>query len=194
MENKIKLLADSFGKDRVKFDESLISHTAIRSGGSVSLFIIAFTINEIVRIIKLARELKLPFLVFGTGSKILISDKGFIGVVIKNRTSLIAIKGIKGKVSKTGLGVDEALVEADSGTSILKLVEFLKDQNLIWQDLDGLSGSIGGNLFLNKELRSRVKSIKILDEYSDIEDVELAKLNLRKQIILSVILRCKSNQ
>lgn len=194
MENKIKLLADTFGRDRVKLDEPLENHTAIRSSGSASLFIIVFTINEIIRIIKLARELKLPYLIFGTGSKILISDRGFAGVVIKNRTSLIAIKGIKGKVSKTGLGVDEALVEVDSGTSMLKLVEFLKEQNLIWQDIDGLSGSIGGNLFLNKELRSRVKSMKILDEYSDIEDVELAKLNLRKQIILSVILRCKSNQ
>ena len=192
MDEKIKLIVDSFGKDRMKLNEPLRYHTALASSGLAKLFIITFTTAEIIKIVKMSRQLKVPLFIFGTGSKIMISDQGFDGVVIKNRTSGVVIKGIKGKVSKMGLGVDEALVEAVSGTSINKLVEFLKNQNLIWQDLEGIVGTIGGNLFLNVDLQKRVKSIKVLDEYSDIEEIGAEQLNFKKQIILSVVFKFKS--
>lgn len=192
MDEKIKLIVDSFSKDRIKLHEPLKYHTALKSMGEAELFIIAFTAQEIIRIVKMSRQLKVPFFIFGTGSKIMISDQGLKGVVIKNRTSGVVIKGIKGKVSKSGLGVDEALVEVESGTSINKLVEFLKKQKLIWQDLEGMAGTIGGNLFLNADLQKRVKSIKILDEFSDMEEIEIDKLRIRQHIILSVVLVCKA--
>lgn len=192
MDEKLKLIANSFGKDRVKLNEPLKYYTALESNGLAKLFVIVFTVFEIIKIVKMARQLKVPVFIFGTGSKIMISDNGFDGVMIKNRTSCVAIKGIKGKVSKMGIGVDEVLVEAESGTSVNKLVEFLKTQNLIWQDLEGIGGTVGGNLFLNADLQKRVKSIKVLDEYSDIEEIKVDKLNLKKHIILSVIFRFKS--
>src|SRR3989344_6521577 len=132
MDEKLKLITDSFGKDRVKLNEPLKYHTILESSGLAKLFVIVFTALEIIKIVKMARELKVPVFIFGTGSKIMISDSGFDGVVIKNRTSGVIIKGIKGKVSKTGLGVDEVLIEVESGTSVNKLVESLKNQNLIW--------------------------------------------------------------
>ncbi len=192
MEEKLKLLVDSFGKDRVKLGEPFKFHTALSSKGLAKLFIIAFTTSEIIKAVKMSRFLKIPVFIFGTGSKIMISDQGFNGVVIKNRTSGVVIKGIKGKVSKDGLGVDEALVEAESGTSVVKLVEFLKKQSLIYQDLEGVNGTIGGNLFLNADLQKRVKSIRVLDEFSDIEEINIDRLNPKKQIILSVVFKCKS--
>lgn len=192
MDEKIKLIADSFGKDRVKLNESLKDYTTGGYGGVAKLFWIAFNVVEITKMVKMARELKVPFFVFGSGSKIMISDKGFDGVVIKNRTSNIAVLGIKGKVSKGGLGVSEVLVEVESGTSIAKLVEFLKKQNLICQDLGEIVGTVGGNLFLNANLKRRVKAVKVLDEYSDIEEITMENLNLKKHIILSVIFNFKS--
>ncbi len=192
MDSKFKLIIDSFGKDRFKFDEELKNFTSLEVGGPAKLFFIAFTVTELIKIISMCRQLKLPFFIFGTGSKIMISSQGFKGVVIKNRTSGLAIKGIKGKVSKIGLGVDEALIEAESGISINKLVEFLQVQKLIWQDLESIVGTIGGNLFLNADLQKRVKSIKVLDEFSDIEEISIEQLKIREHIILSVVLICKA--
>ena len=192
MDEKLKLITDSFGKDRVKLNEPLKYHTILESSGLAKLFVIVFTALEIIKIVKMARQLKVPVFIFGTGSKIMISDSGFDGVVIKNRTSGVIIKGIKGKVSKTGLGVDEVLIEVESGTSVNKLVESLKNQNLIWQDLEGIVGTIGGNLFLSADLQKRVKSIKVLDEYSDIEEIGVDKINPKKHIILSVVFKFKS--
>src|SRR3990172_3378489 len=111
MDSKFKLIVDSIGKDRFKFNEPLKDYTASGVGGPAKLFFIAFTERELVNIVSMCRQLKLPHFLFGTGSKIMISDLGFDGLVIKNRTKNIQTVSVKGKVTKFGIGVDEALIE-----------------------------------------------------------------------------------
>ncbi len=123
MDSKYKLIVDSFGKERFKFNEPLKNYTASKIGGPAKLFFIAFTESELIRIIDMCRELKLPYFLFGTGSRILISDSGFDGLVIKNRTKEIHTVSVKGKVTKFGIGVEEAAVEVSSGVSINKFIE-----------------------------------------------------------------------
>ena len=193
MDNKrYKLIVDYFGKDRFKFDEPLKDYTALEMGGPAKLFFIAFTSNELTKIITMCRQLKAPFFLFGTGSKILISDSGFPGLVIKNRTKNIEIVSIKGKVSKFGIGVEEALVEVESGVSISKFVEFLNSQGLASADFFLLSGSIGGNLFLSKILQKVTKSIKVLNLRSQIEEIPAFGLSLKKHVILSALFKLRS--
>src|SRR5688500_3557620 len=107
MDNKIKLIADSFGSDKVKLDEPLAEHMSTNIGGPAKIFFVALHPNEIIRMVKMVRDLKVPYLIFGTGSKMLISGTGFNGVAIKNRTSKINVVGVKGKVGKAGIGVEE---------------------------------------------------------------------------------------
>ncbi|MBI2040283.1 FAD-binding protein [Candidatus Microgenomates bacterium] len=194
MDNKLKIIANYFGMDRVKFNESIAQYTSLNLGGPAKLFFIAFTKGEIIKMVKVCRELKLPFFIFGTGSKIMLSDIGFEGVVIKNRTKDIHILSIKGKVSKVGIGVDEALVEVDSGVSISKFVEFLDTQGLMADEFRQRPGSIGGNIFLNKSLQNKVKSIKVLNLNSSIEEIGVENLSFKKHIILSVALRIKTKE
>lgn len=192
MDSKFKLIVDSFGSDRFKFNEPLKNHTFLQIGGPANLFFIAFTQNELIKIIKIARELKIPYFILGTGSKSMISDNGFDGLVIKNRTKNIQIVSIKGKVSKFGIGIEEAFVEVESGVSILKFAEFLNTQNLSSLELSGISGSIGGNLFLNHFLQISAKSIKVLNSRSQIEEIEPDELSFRSHIILSAVFKVKS--
>ncbi len=194
MDNKFKLIADTFGSDRVKLNEPIASHVALNVGGPAKLFFVGTHPREIIRIVKMSRELKLPILVFGTGSKMMISDIGFDGVIVKNRTSSIAVIGVKGKVGRTGIGVSEAMVEADSGVPIGKLVEFLKKQSLDFHTIENIPGTIGGNLFLSKALLETVQKIKVIDEDDDIIEIEKDSLNSRKHIILSVVFKFKTER
>ena len=89
MDSHLKLIIDSFGKDRFKHDEILKDYISLGVGGPAKLFFIAFTTNEIIKIIGMCRKLKIPFFIFGTGSKMMITDSGFNGLVIKNRTKNI---------------------------------------------------------------------------------------------------------
>lgn len=190
MDNRYKLIADSFGHDLVKFNEPISAHTALGGGGVAKLFFVATTPTQIIRVVKVAYNLKVPVLVFGTGSKMILGS-GFEGVVIKNRTKNISIVGVKGKVSKAGVGVDEALVEVDSGVSIKSLVEFLDNQGLVSSEVISIPGSIGGNLFLNKFLQDKALTIKVL-EGGDVAEIKPWDLSLRKHIILSTVFKFKS--
>ena len=192
MDNRYKLIVDSFGKDRFKFNEPLKDYTAHHLGGPAKLFFFAFTTSELIKIIKMSRQLKLPFFIFGTGSKMMISDLGFPGLVIKNRTKDIQTISVKGKVSRYGIGVEEALIEVDSGVSMNKFCEYLDSQNLESAGFESIPGSIGGNLFLNRFLQTKAKSIKVLDRASDIEEITAADLKVRENIILSAVFRIKA--
>lgn len=192
MDEKLKLIVDSFGKDRFKFNEPIKDYTTLNVGGPAKLFFIAFTSSELVKIIKMARQLKLPLFLFGTGSKIMISDLGFNGLVIKNRTKNIQTISVKGKVSRFGIGIEEALIEVESGVSLNKFSQSLDAQNLLSEEFKNIPGSIGGNLFISHFLQTRAKSIKVLTLDSEIDEIEPRKLSLKRHIIVSAVFRIKA--
>lgn len=192
MDSKYKLIIDSFGKDRFKSDEMLKDYTSLGVGGPAKLFFIAFTTNELIKIVDMCKRLKLPFFLFGTGSKMMMSDQGFWGLVIKNRTKSIEVISIKGKATRVGIGVEEALVEVDSGVSIAKFMEFLEGQNLLYEEFTNIPGSIGGNLFVSKILQSKIKSIKVLSSDEEVLEIGPNELRLRKHIILSAVFKIKA--
>lgn len=192
METKLKLIVDTFGSEKFKFNEKIADHTALKVGGTAKLFAISIKQIEIIKLVEAARQLKIPFVIFGTGSKMMISDNGFDGIIIKNRTKNIAVVGVKGKVTKSGIGVEEALVEVESGVSMAGLVEFLLKQNLLAEDVSDLPGSVGGNLFINANLQKKCKNIKVINQDSEIEQIDVKELSLRKHIILSAVMEFKS--
>lgn len=194
MDTKFKLIVDSFGKDRFKFNEPLKGYTASGVGGPAKLFFIAFTTHELVKIVSLCRELHLPYFLFGTGSKIAMSDLGFDGLVIKNRTKGMQTVSVKGKVTKFGIGVEEALIEVESGVSIHKWIEYLDSQGLESLEFANMPGSIGGNLFLYRSLQIRVKSIKVLDSQSQIDSISAEILSPRRHMILSAVFKIKAKK
>ena len=83
MEKSYQELINMFDKGRVKVAEELASHTTFKIGGVADLFFEAETEEEIVKVLRKAKELGLPYFVLGGGSNVLIGDKGFRGLVIK---------------------------------------------------------------------------------------------------------------
>jgi len=194
MDNKFKLIIDSFGRDKFKFGEPISHYSALNVGGPAKLFFIAFTTGELVKIIKMCRDLRLPYFLFGTGTKMMISDQGFLGLVIKNRTKNIQTISVKGKVSRFGVGVEEALIEVDSGVSMGKFAEELETQNLSAEGFKGIPGSIGGNLLVSTFLQRLVKSIKVLSQGSQVDEIDSGSLSFKKHIILSAVFKIKAKE
>lgn len=190
MDEKLKLISQSIGSERIKFKESLKSHTFSKSSGTAQGFYIVTTQAELVQILDLTFDLKIPFFIIGSGTKILISSE-IKGLTIKNRSSALKVAGVKGKISRTGLGVAEMFIEADSGVSLAKLNDFLVTQSL--QAIDGFSSlksTIGGSIFLDPILRSSVQSLKVWSE-GDVLEVKLDEL-MRSMVVLSVLFKFKA--
>ena len=150
MNNKYEELKKQFG-ERLKEHEPLAAYTTYKVGGPADLFFNATTGEELVKIVTAARNLNIPVFVLGGGSNILVGDKGFRGLVVKNNTGAITIRGMKGKVKGEN---KESLVflEADSGVPMNKLVRFTIEEGLGGLEMHlGLPGTVGGAVYMNSK-------------------------------------------
>lgn len=76
--------SENGSSSRLRRDEILAPYTTFRIGGPADLYFEATTADELANAVSIARELELPYFVLGLGANILIGDKGFRGLVIRN--------------------------------------------------------------------------------------------------------------
>jgi UDP-N-acetylmuramate dehydrogenase len=88
----------------IKRNVLLKNYTAFKIGGRAKYFFVAKTKDDLVKTILVARKLKLPFFILGGGSNLLVSDRGFNGLVIKygQPLSSYVLKGLEWAVSIPG--------------------------------------------------------------------------------------------
>ena len=88
----------------VKRNVRLVSYTTFKIGGKAKYFFVAKTKEDLIEAVKTANKLRLPFFILGGGSNILVSNKGFNGLVIKFGQPLSAYvsKGLEWAVGIPG--------------------------------------------------------------------------------------------
>lgn len=139
-----------------KQNEKLAFYTTFKIGGPADWFVVVKTPAELEKAVKWAKKKSLPFFILGAGSNILVGDKGFRGLVIKNQSGSIAIKGSQ--------------VAAGSGVLTSRLVKETINQSLAGlEEFFGLPGTIGGAVAVNahwqhKKIKDLVAKIKRFDE------------------------------
>jgi len=69
---------------QLRRDEPLAPYTTFRIGGPADLYFEATTADELAAAVLAAREFDVPYFVLGLGANILVGDKGFRGLVIRN--------------------------------------------------------------------------------------------------------------
>lgn len=79
--SKLAVVLESLSPRR---DVLLAPYTTFRIGGPADLFVEPASADELARAVLAARELGVPYFVLGLGANILIGDRGFRGVVIRN--------------------------------------------------------------------------------------------------------------
>ena len=64
---------------------SLAPYTTMKVGGPADYFATVNTVDQLLKLVRWARRVELPYLLLGGGSNMLISDAGIRGLVIHNR-------------------------------------------------------------------------------------------------------------
>jgi UDP-N-acetylmuramate dehydrogenase len=82
--DKLDVLATRLGAGRVRRAELLAPYTTFKIGGPADLFYEATTGDELANSVLTARALGVPYFVLGLGANVLIGDRGFRGLVIRN--------------------------------------------------------------------------------------------------------------
>src|SRR3989344_4411034 len=74
---------------KIEKDKSLKELTTFKIGGEAQFFCVVKSEDDLTEAVSFAKKENIPFFILGCGSNILVSDKGFPGLVIK-----IEIKGV----------------------------------------------------------------------------------------------------
>ncbi len=118
-------------------NEPMSRHTTFKIGGNADVFVKAKSIDEIKRIIALAKEYNARYFILGKGSNILVSDKGIEGIVI----SLDGIDDIK---------IDGETMVCGAGASLRSVCLAAQKASLSGlQFAYGIPGTVGGALYMN---------------------------------------------
>jgi UDP-N-acetylenolpyruvoylglucosamine reductase len=120
-----------------------------------------------------------------------VTENHFGGVAVKNRSRNIKIFGIKGKVSRSGLGIEHAFIQADSGCTLPELSEFSQKQGLTGFEILSSVGSIGGSLLSDNVIREKTDKVEIVTGDNQTEMIDLEKLK-SKNIVISVVFKLKA--
>ncbi len=140
----------------IEENEPLAPFTAIRIGGPARYFLRARSLEMFKTAVLEARRQQLPFFLLGGGNGVLVSDKGFDGLVIK--------------VEDRHWETDGELVRAGAGVPLVFLArEAAKAGNTGFEFMAAVPGTVGGALRSNAHVGERaieqcIVRVRILDE------------------------------
>ncbi len=136
-------------------DVSLKGFSNYKIGGPARHFYVPKTVDELIAGVEKAKKEQLPIFVLGGGTNLLISDKGFAGLVIKPEIKVL--EGANGTI-RVGAGV-----------SVADLLAFVIDRGLSGLEwAGGLPGTVGGAIRGNAgafggEIKDIVEEVVSLD-------------------------------
>jgi UDP-N-acetylmuramate dehydrogenase len=132
-------LRRALGPDRVRTGEVLAPYTTFKIGGPADLFYEPATADELAAALLAAREHGVPCFLLGLGANILIGDRGFRGLVIRNLARHLEFSPGEGTVhAESGAIVWPDLIEAAIAHGLSGLEHYV-----------GIPSTVGGALWQN---------------------------------------------
>ena len=146
-------------KGEVKFNEPLSRHTTFRIGGRAKVWARPEDIYSLKLLLKIAAARRMPVLLIGRGSNLLIADKPINALVINLST------GNFSNISKYPQGLI-----AGSGVSVNKLIERCAEFGFTGLEfLAGIPATLGGAIRMNAAAKSSGKPCSMADVVREIK-------------------------
>jgi len=146
-----------FGKDCIRRDVPLAPFTTFRIGGPADLLFEAQNADELANVVSLARRLKLPYFLLGTGANILVGDGGVRGLVIRNRARDVRIvPETSHLIAESGAIVYPHVIETAVQAGLSGLEHYVGIPSTVggalWQNLHFLSPDRSRTIFIEEVL------------------------------------------
>ena len=137
-DNNIKELVEIAGVENCLENEPMKKHTTFRIGGPARLFISAQSVDVLKKVLVYCREHDIKYFILGNGSNLLVSDKGFDGVIIQIFKNLSSITREENRL-RVMAGALLSSVAAKAYEAGLTGFEFAS----------GIPGTLGGAVMMN---------------------------------------------
>jgi UDP-N-acetylmuramate dehydrogenase len=133
----------------------LKNYSTFKIGGPAKYFCVVKNKDELIGALAVSQKLNLPFFILGGGSNILISDDGFLGLVIK--------------MQNTAYHLENDKIFAGGGIKLGELTDFAQKNNLTGLEwARGVPGTLGGAIYGNAgafggSIADSIKRVEIFD-------------------------------
>jgi len=168
-------LIKKFGTN-VCFDEPMARHTSLRVGGPAEVFIAPDSFEHLVELVEWSFKKKIPYVVVGHGTNLLVKDSGIEGLVIVLTNCLSAIERKKGE--KEGV-----MVTAMAGARIQSLCSYALANGLKGMNFAlGIPGTVGGGIMMNAgtalgSMETALEAIHVLKPSGEVKRLGIENLS-----------------
>jgi len=145
----------------VRTNEPLKNHTTFQIGGPARYFTELSETEDIINALTEAGSENIPYLIIGGGSNLLVSDKGFDGLVVKIKPHELKIEANK--------------VTVDAGYTLAGLLMKTLDEGLTGLEFEaGVPGTVGGAIKGNagtygEAMDKAVESVNYINENLEVK-------------------------
>lgn len=181
-------------KGDVKLAEPMARHTTWKIGGPAQILAMPEDRESIRFLVEFANEEGFPYFVLGNGSNLLVTDKGFDGLVIKLGTNFADYR------------VEGNIITVSAGMLLPQLAQKALQYNLAGLEFAaGIPGSLGGAITMNAgahggSFHELVECVEILTPEGEFkrfssEDMDYgyrrSSIKGTKKIVIEAILACR---
>ena len=160
------------GNDRVLEAEPMGKHTTFRIGGPADLFVAPENTDEIKKLIAICKEEEVPYFILGNGSNLLVSDKGYRGVIIQLYRSF-------GQIT-----LKENEIHAQAGALLSGIAAMAREASLTgFEFAGGIPGTLGGAVVMNAgayggEMKDVLKEVTVLTPEGQVVTLQARELQM----------------
>ena len=150
-------------------NEPMSVHTSFKVGGPARFFVKAEHLDDLKSALSLAREKSLPYFILGNGTNLLVSDRGYEGVVVCLAGEFSEIVDLGGGKFKVGAGSPLGRFARHT----------LKQGYAGIHKLAGIPGTLGGAVYMNagaygQEIGNCCMQVTVLDNDGNIRELSAA--------------------
>jgi len=160
-------------------NEEMSRHTTFRVGGPAGIMVMVDNDDQLSSLIRYMNLVERPYFILGNGSNLLVSDKGYDGVIFK----------LSGEYTK--LKVSENRIETGAAVMLSAVARMAAENGLSGMEFaSGIPGSVGGAIVMNAgaydgEMSRIVESVTVVGKDGEILtlDNDTMEFGYRKSVI-----------
>ena len=162
----VKALEGFVPTKNIYLRESMAGHTTFKVGGPADCLITLENEEQLQKVQRYLHLVGIPFFVLGNGSNVLVSDKGYKGVILQVGDKMSDIR-VEGKRVIAQAGARMSQVSRAAMENGLTGLEFAS----------GIPGTVGGGVVMNAgayggEMRQVVESVTVVDSNGEILELD----------------------
>lgn len=162
----LQTLRDYLPAENILEYEDMDAHTTFRVGGPARVMLLIDDQEQLIKTVRYLRLVEQEFFLLGNGSNLLVSDRGYDGVVIR----------LSGKFAD--ISVDGERIRCGAASPLSTVARTAADNSLAGMEFaTGIPGSVGGAMVMNAgafggDMSMITESVDVLSETGEILTLE----------------------